>query len=78
MFMLSNHTSKRRTYNGAKNTTTNTGTRNANAVGVMPDCPTVFCHSLFSNPRTSYCDDDTAGITKPRAQVGRIVNHSSK
>jgi len=36
------------TYKGAKTTTTNTGIRNANAVGVMPLCPTVLLHSLFS------------------------------
>lgn len=33
-------------YNGAAIATTNTGTRNAKAVGVMPDWPTVLRHSL--------------------------------
>jgi hypothetical protein len=36
------------TYNGAKTTTTNTGMRNAKAVGVMPLCPTVCRQSLLS------------------------------
>jgi hypothetical protein len=48
-----------RTYKGAKTTTTNTGIRNANAVGVMPDCPTVFLHSLLSSNPSCV---DTAGI----------------
>lgn len=48
--------------NGAKKTTTNTGTRNANAVGVMPELPTVFRHSLLSSPIASCCDN--AGITQ--------------
>jgi hypothetical protein len=28
---------------------TNTGTKNENAVGVMPDCPTVCCQSLVAS-----------------------------
>jgi hypothetical protein len=36
------------TYRGANTTTTNTGIKNENAVGVMPLCPTVLLQSLFA------------------------------
>jgi len=45
---------------GQKTTTTNTGMRKANAVGVMPLWPTVFLQSLFCNARSCHCG--SAGI----------------
>jgi hypothetical protein len=35
-------------YKGANTTTINTGIKKENAVGVIPDCPTVLLHSRFA------------------------------
>lgn len=49
------------TYKGAMMATTNTGIKKLNAVGVMPELPTVFCHSRAWRKCTS-CSPETAGM----------------
>lgn len=46
---------------GAMIATTNTGIKKLNAVGVMPELPTVFCHSRAWRKCTS-CSLETAGM----------------